>query len=329
MQPIRDTADPADPLGALRDKRVLVTAGAGFIGARLVRRALAMGAKVTVLGRPGGNRERLATFEDVLAYDGDILDEASVVRALEVERPDVVVHAAGLPDWRREPSLAPSMVRLHALGTTNVLEAARLAGVGRVVVVGSAGEYGDSPERLSERQVARPVDPYSVSKLAATEIALAYDRAFGLACSVVRPFVVYGPGEPKNRLLPTVFARALAGGGDVAFTPGEQVRDFVYVDDVAEGILRTAISPAARGAIVNLGTGIGTRVRDVVAHAIAVSGNTVRPDFGGLPYRPGEPPSLVSDNTEIHALLGWSPPTRIEEGLERAYEAFVEASRVD
>ncbi len=308
---------------SLHGQKVLVTGG-GFIGARVVGRALAYGARVSVLVRPGGNRSRLAPF-DVQTYEGDILDEAAVTRALGEERPDVVVHAAGMVDSRREPSLTAAMVRLHALGTTHVLEAARLAGVARVVVLGSSGEYGNAAEQFDEDRLAAPVDPYSASKLAATAITLTYDRAFGLPCTVVRPFVVYGPGEAKTRIFSTVFAQALAGGGEVAFTAGEQVRDFVYADDVADGIFRAALAPEARGRILNLGTGIGIRVRDAITMAIAVSQNRVIPRFGDLPYRPGEPPSLVSDNRRIESVLGWSPTTSLAEGVALTYAACVEA----
>ncbi len=310
-------------LEGLHGRRLVVTAGAGFIGARIVRRATEGGARVTVLSRTPSNRGRIADLAEVEVVDCDVLDDAAVRAAMTLARPDVVIHAAGLPDWRREPTLAPSMVRLHALGTTHVLEAARLAGAARVVVVGSAGEYGDAEGPLSEERRAQPVDPYSVSKLAATEIALAYDRAFGLPCTVVRPFVVYGPGEPENRLLSTVFRRSLAGGGPTDFTRGEQVRDFVFVDDVAEGALRAAEASKAAGRVLNLGTGVGTRVRDAVALAIEVAGCRVEPVFGALPYRPGEPASLLADTTLCSSTLGWSPSTPLARGLALAYADLV------
>jgi len=301
---------------------VLVTGGAGFVGARIVRAALAAGADVIVLERAGASVDRIADLAAVRVVHDDILDEAGVTARLAEERPHIVVHAAGYPDSRREPTLATTMMRVHACGTTNVLEASRLAGVERVVALGSAGEYGDASEALSEEQAARPLDPYSVSKLAATESALAYDRAFGLACTVVRPFIVYGPGEPRTRLLPSVFVRALAGGGEVAFTPGEQVRDFVYVDDVAEGTLRAAVSPAARGLVLNLGTGLGVRVRDAVTQAITASGSHVVADFGGLPYRPGETLRMVADTSRVERVLGWKPETSLEAGVALAYASF-------
>lgn len=315
------------PANALAGQKVLVTAGGGFIGSRVVRRALACGASVSVLVRPEDGRDRLSNLEGVRFYEGDILDEPAVTRALAEEKPNLVVHTAGLVDSRREPSLVPSMMRLHALGMAHLLEASRLAEVAHVVALGSSGEYGASAAVFAEDRIAEPVDPYSVSKLAATDLAMTYDRAFGLPCTVVRPFVVYGPGELKNRIFSTVFGKALAGGGEVDFTAGEQVRDFVYVDDVAEGILRAALTPAARGQILNLGIGRGTRVRDAVTIAIAASQNRVIPLFGKLPYRPGEPPSLVADNTKIEAILGWSPPTSVEEGVALTYAAFVEAAK--
>lgn len=301
-------------LPALVGQKVLVTGGAGFIGARVVARARAAGALVTALVRSTA-RERLAGLADVACVTVDVMDHPGMIQALASAAPDVVVHAAGIANWLQDPELTVSMVRTHALGAAHLLEAARQARVKRVVLIGSAGEYGDAPPPCREDGPTRPLEAYSASKLAATELALTYHRSFGVACTIVRPFVVYGPGEPPGRLLSSVFATARAGGGPAPFTAGEQVRDFVYVDDVAEGVLRAAMHPSAAGLVLNLGTGVPTRVRDAVALAVETSGNIVAPQFGALVYRPGEPPVLVASCTHTRKVLDWVPTISLADGL--------------
>jgi UDP-glucose 4-epimerase len=170
-----------------------------------------------------------------------------------------------------------------------------------------------------------PLDPYAASKVAATEMALTYHRSFGVTTTVVRPFVVYGPREPRQRLFPSLFAAASGEGGDVACTPGQQIRDFVYVDDVAAGSLRALTSAQAGGEVINLGTGIGTSVRDAVRLAVEISGGRVRPQFGALPYRPGEPKRMVASTDKCARLLGWTPSFSLAEGLTAYWRLLAEA----
>lgn len=311
----------AAALGPLRGQRLLVTGSSGFIGGHLVDCALAAGAKVTALTRAGSEPGRLHRHAglEIVQVD-DLRDAAALADRVAHVAPDIVLHLAALADWRQDPSLTCKMVDAHVVGTANLLEAARAAAVTRVVLFGSAGEYGDHGQPLGEERREKPLDPYSATKLAATNLGLMYHRSFGLPCTVVRPFVVYGPGESAHRLIPSIFATAAAGGGPVDFTAGTQRRDFVYVDDVAEGALRAALVPAAAGEVLNLGTGIATSVRDMASRAIEVSGNRVVPHFGARPMRVGEPLCLVADMAKTERILGWRPRVSLREGLQDFWE---------
>jgi nucleoside-diphosphate-sugar epimerase len=306
-------------LRPLAGRDVLVTGAAGFVGARVARLAADAGARVRALVRPGTQPSRLP--DGVTAVEADLRDFQQVRQALEAARPQLLVHAAALVDPRQDPALTLPMMEVNAIGTAHLLEAARQVAARRLVALGSVSEYGDAPDPLREDGPQRPLDPYAASKLAATELALTFHRRLGLPTTVVRPFVLYGPGEPTKRLFPSLFAAALAGGGPAAFTPGEQVRDFVYVDDVVEGVLRALVSEPAAGQIINLGTGVGTSVQQAVRLAVQVSGDQVQPQFGALPYRPGEPPRMVASTETCAALLGWTPPTSLEQGLKAYWRA--------
>lgn len=292
------------PFDQLVGRRVLVTGADGFIGRALVAFAAARDARVTGIDR----------------NEADIADLAAVDRVFQAAQPELVMHAAGLVDWRQDLDLLPPMLRVHVLGTANVLQASRRVAARRVVCFGSAGEYGAAKPPLIEDRAAEPLDPYSTSKLAATELALLFHRSFGLDTTVLRPFNVYGQGEPERRLFPSVFARARSGGGEIACTAGAQQRDFVHIDDVAEGAWRAALSPNTRGAILNLGTGRGTSVRDAIDCAVRISGGNVTPRYGALPYRTGEPMTLVASTDKCRSLLGWVPEIPLEGGLARMFD---------
>jgi nucleoside-diphosphate-sugar epimerase len=289
-------------------QRVLVTGAQGFIGRALVAFAEAAGARVVGIDRG----------------EADVCNAQDLERVLTRVKPEVVLHAAGLVDWRQDPRLVPSMLAVHVLGTANLLEAARRAGAARVVCFGSAGEYGAAPSPVSEDGPTEPLDPYSTSKYAATALALLYHRSFALQTTVVRPFNVYGPGEPDGRLFPSLFRQALQGGGDFDCTEGTQIRDFVHIDDVVEGAWRAALAVSAGGVVVNLGTGRGTSVRNAIECAVGVSGGIVRPRFGALPYRKGEPIELVAAIDRCQSVLGWTPRIELVEGLRRTYQLLLE-----
>jgi UDP-glucose 4-epimerase len=306
-------------LDALEGVRICVTGADGFIGARLVHLLLARGAEVSGLHR-NPLLQRLRPHQKLSLQAFDLLDAEALTRSLKAFAPALVFHCAGLVDWRQEPTLTAAMLQQNTLGAANVLEAARLSGASRVILFGSAGEYGAQQNPLAEGSAALPLDPYSASKLAATELALVYQRSFALPCTIVRPFMVYGIGEGPRRLLPSLFQRALAGGGEFPCSLGGQLRDFTYVDEVAEGALRLACCEESIGQVVNLGTGRATTVREVIEVACRISGGKVAPRFGAMPYRPGEPMQLYADVQKLQSLSRWRPAISIEEGLTKMWE---------
>lgn len=312
-------------LPSLAGHVLLVTGAAGFLGERLLRLGVEQGAHVVALCHrrtppvlPG------PAFTQVLA---DIRDPHAVRRAMLEVRPDILIHGAALVSSRPDPELLQPMLDTHVRGAAHVLEAAYRCGTRRVVLIGSSGEYGAAKSPCSEQGPALPLEPYGLTKLLATELALGYQRAFGLCCTVIRPFLIYGPGETEGRLLPCLWRAVLQGARAIDLTEGDQQRDFVYVDDVAEGILRAAVTPAASGEVLNLGTGQPQRVRDVVTQALAIAadegGAPLEPRFGALAHRPGEPRVLYADTAHLRAVLGWTPTTPLAEGLRRSWRWFL------
>jgi dTDP-glucose 4,6-dehydratase len=213
-----------------------------------------------------------------------------------------------------DPFIAPdAALRVNLHGTVNLLRACTSARVRRIVVVGTSYEYGSSGE-------LDPGNVYAASKVAAWAFSRMYYRAYGVPVVVARPFNVYGPGQNAHALIPSAVAAAVADQ-NFPTTPGEQERDFIYVQDVILGFLAAACAEGIEGRSVDLGTGHATPVRDVVRRIFALTGSRGEPQIGALSYRPGVVHKLVADAEKAARMTGWHATTSLEEGLHITIDA--------
>jgi nucleoside-diphosphate-sugar epimerase len=308
-----------------RDLTVAVLGASGFIG-RWVARALAgHGARLVLVARDPASASLGPTCLDGRAalVQADLSRDDAVRELLNAVRPVVVFNLAGYGVDRTERDAAMA----HAINAElprRIVEALATHDDGswpgqRLVHVGSALEYGDIGGDLDERSEPDPTTLYGHTKLAGTR-AVAHGCAEGAVRGVTaRLFTVYGAGEHAGRLLPTLMDAARQHG-PIPLSAGLQRRDFTYVEDVAEGLLRLGASAhAAPGEIVNLATGTLTEVRAFAEEGARVLGiDGARLAFGALPTRPEEmrhdPVSVV----QLRRLVGWTPMTPISEGIRRA-----------
>jgi nucleoside-diphosphate-sugar epimerase len=305
--------------------RALVTGATGFIGRRLVRRLAATGAPVFAGVAPDETPERVAALpEQAHRLTFDLRDGEAVESALAQAAPQLVFHLAalGVTDPGVDLSLA---LAVNVGGALHVLEAMRKRASGhgdvqRIVLVGTCHEYG-------ARETSEGLDPfnaYAASKVAAWAYGRMYWRAYGLPTITVRPFQVYGPGQPEHTLIPAAIRRGLMGQ-DFFMTPGEQERDFIYVDDVVEGMVAAAVAPGIDGHSVDLGTGWAHPIYQVVDRIWAETGARGRILRGELPYRPGEVKHLVADADRTAQMTGWRAQVSLEEGLKETVRWYKES----
>lgn len=294
--------------------RVLVTGAAGFLGRATVR-----------LLRERGHEVRATTLHPRDGCEGlDVGDALACDRALAIDPCDAVVHLAANRTFRFDEM--DSAARVNTLGAANLLAAAaRRAGRGEdppaVVLVGTSEEYGRSTELpYSEEGPTLPISPYGTTKQAATRLALAVAPL--VPTVVLRPSVIYGPGQPEHMLVVSV-ARAALRGEPSRIHGGEQTRDLVYVDDVADALERAihAARGVARGRVINVGSGVEVTVREIaerVIHAVGAG----RVDVGPSSSRIGDTSRIVLDVARAHALLGWRAQTSLDEGLAKTVAAL-------
>ncbi|MDY6874976.1 MAG: NAD(P)-dependent oxidoreductase [Chloroflexota bacterium] len=312
-------------------ERVLITGATGFIGRHLTRRLAEDSAEVWAGVYPGELPERAASLPPQVEHVPlDVQDAQSVRRAVEIAAPDLVFHlvAVGVTEPGVNPALA---LVVNAGGTVHLLEALRKRAVRRVVLVGTCHEYGASQQpAVGGRQVAieglDPFNAYAASKVAAWAFGRMYWRAHGLPVVTVRPFQVYGPGQPSHTLIPAAIRAALAGE-NFPMTPGEQKRDFIYVEDVVEGMMTAAQAPGIEGQSLDLGTGQTHTVRHAVEHIWTITEARGHILAGALPYRSGEVMHLVADADRTAQLIDWQAQVGLEKGLKHTIIKIQDDSR--
>jgi nucleoside-diphosphate-sugar epimerase len=316
-------SDTATDASSLTGRSVLVTGATGFIGTHLVDRLARDGARVSVLLR--AKAERLAPA--VTAAYADLLDGGAVRAAVETVRPDVVFHLAAVVNLDRTLAVADACMRTNVLGTTTLLRALEATTSSAVFVLASTTEvYGHGGVPFLEGQTEQPPSPYAVSKVAAERILLLLHRAAGLRAVVVRIATTYGPGQGHDRLIPMVIDAYARGQAPRLHDPW-QSRDFVFVDDVVDGLIAAATSSDASGEIINLGDETTYLISHVADTIRDIMGAQVPPRDSGRAGRANEARTWATSREKAGRLLGWTPRTGLVAGLERTVARYLADTR--
>jgi UDP-glucose 4-epimerase len=298
-----------------KNRPVLVTGAAGFIGSHLTRRLVREGARVHIILRSKGAAWRIADLlEKITVWEADLCDSASLQQRLSGFPAQVIFHLAGHVDVRRSWDPVEPLINNNIIGTANLLMALKDTGFESFLYPGTSEEYGNTAPPLRETERESPISPYSFSKLSAAAFCQMAARTFDLPITVLRLFPTYGPCQEGSMLIPAAI-RELLAGREFRMTHGEQRRDFIYVDDVVEAFLRTAACEKARGGMFNVGTGVPRRVRDVIDIITKQIGKECVVLRGAIPCRKGEGDECYSDNQKLREVIGWAPEVSLEEGL--------------
>lgn len=306
----------------VKDKRIIVTGGAGFIGSHVVDKLILAGSEVVVIDNLStGSLDNLAaaTATGSMRFDEADIRDAAAMSDL-VRDADLVIHMAVA--CVRTSLNDPVFVHdVNASGTLNVCLAAQRNAVGRLVYISSSEAYGSA--QYVPMDEGHPMDPttvYGASKLVGEVYALAMQRTYGTDVTVIRPFNSYGPREPhegkRAEVIPKFVLRTLAGGRPVIFGDGSQTRDFTWVEDTADGIIAAASSDKLLGERVNLARGQEVSIATLARKVLDVLGHPdLEPIFDDP--RPGDVDRLFADTAKANSLIGWEPSCSIDEGLGR------------
>ena len=295
----------------------LVTGGAGFIGSHLSEELVRRGHSVRVADNLiTGKRRNLDHIPGVEFVEGDLADLTFAGRA--VAGMDYVLHQAAIPSVPRSVQDPISSNRANTDATLNVLVAARDAGVKRLVFAGSSAEYGNTPTLPKhEGMPVSPLSPYALQKVAGTLYCQMFTRLYGFETVVIRYFNVFGPRQdppsPYSGVI-SVFATALSENRrPTIYGDGEQTRDFTYVANVVDGVLRACEAPKAAGEIINVATNGRVSLNELLRVMNTIVGTDLKAIYAEA--RSGDVKDSQADITKAKELLGYSPIVGLEEGL--------------
>jgi UDP-glucose 4-epimerase len=303
----------------------LVTGGAGFIGSHVATALVERGERVRVLDNlVSGHRENLAHLTGGVEFvHGDLVNRPDVERALAGV--EVVFHQAALASVPRSVERPRDTNAACVTGTVNLLDAARKAGVRRVVFAASSSAYGDqaTPSK-SEGLVPAPLSPYAAAKLAGEFYCQAFTATYGLETVSLRYFNVFGPRQdPQSQyaaVIPKFITEMLDGRRPTIFGDGKQSRDFTYIDNVVHGNLLAAKAPGAVGRTINVACGQSYDLLELVNGINRALGTNIEPVFESP--RVGDVRDSLADISLARELLSYKPTVGFDQGLRRTIDYY-------
>jgi len=303
----------------------LVTGGAGFIGSHIAEALVSRGNRVRVLDNLStGFLSNLDAVRDRIEFiEGDLVDAPRVARA--VSGVDCVFHQAALPSVPRSMEHPLDTHASCVTGTVTLLDAARRAGVRRVVYASSSSVYGDQPASSKrENDLPSPISPYGAAKLAAEYYCRAFAASFPLETVSIRYFNVFGPRQdpasPYSAVIPLFITAILSGQRPVIYGDGLQSRDFTFVANVVHGNLLAADAPGVSGRVFNVAMGGSIDLLCLLASLNRLLGTEVKPIHADP--RPGDIRESMADITMARRDLGYEPRIGFEDGLSRSIDYY-------
>lgn len=300
----------------------LVTGGAGFIGSHLAEELLRRGHRVRIVDSLiTGKRRNLEPLHEAEFLEGDLADFAVAARA--VDGIDYVLHQAAIPSVPRSVKDPLTSNRANIDASLNVLVAARDAGVKRLVYAGSSSAYGDT-ETLPKREdmPTKPLSPYALQKLVVEQYCQMFTRLYGFETVTTRYFNVFGPrqdpGSPYSGVISLFSTALLAERQPLIYGDGEQTRDFTYVKNVVDGVLRASEAPDVAGEVINVATGGRISLNELLRTMNRILGTNTHAIY--LDVRAGDVRDSQADITKARQQLGYVPLVDLEDGLRPTIE---------
>jgi len=301
--------------------RCLVTGASGFVGSNLVHKLVSDGHQVLAVVRQSSNLWRIRGIESQIKFAYATLDTIHRIgEDICSFKPEVVFHLAWKGGNSRKFLNDDSQAFENIPGSLELVRLAHTAFCSRYIFLGSSVEYGKYQQPVHETDVPEPTNLYGLAKLATLRLSQGLCAQYGMGFVGVRLFWAYGPMDDPLRMIPSVTKKLLARERP-SLTPGEQLWDFLYIDDAVAALVALATNDSAEG-IFNLGSGRPVSIRDVVSKIRGYIDPSLELGFGEMPYASDQVMHLEADITRLQAATGWKPKIGISEGIRRTVEWY-------
>lgn len=290
---------------------ILVTGATGFIGTHVCTRLLAEGHDVHAVSRT--IEPRPDARDPVRRWQADVSDFDSMRALVRRVRPEYVFHLASRVSGSRDLSEVAPMFGSNLASSVNIMVSAAEAGCKRLVMAGSSEEPVEPG--------STPCSPYAAAKVSSTAYAHLFRNVYGLQVVVPRIFMTYGPGQKDLKKIVPYTILSMLRGERPKMSSGRRLVDWIYIDDVVEGLLKAAFTPNLAQVTFDLGSGQLVSIRSLIELIVDIVDNGIQPEFGAIADRPMEP-ERTADTSFVETAFGWKPSTPLRTGLERTVEWY-------
>ena len=303
------------------EKRILVTGGAGFIGSEVVSQLIKKNATVTVIDNfSSGKKKYLPKKKNLKIIEGNITDEKVISRAVKDQ--EFVIHLAALPFIPDSFHYPANFFNVNANGTVNLLwKSIQSKTVTRFIHISTSEVYGTAQHvPMDENHPTAPHSTYAVSKLAGDRVAFTLHKEHGFPVVIIRPFNSYGPQYTQPYIIPEIMNQLLIGNKELMLGNIDATRDFTYVSDTANAIIRSLDSKKAVGEIINVGSGNEISIKDLAFKISKIAKKKIKIRHDESRERPYDVNRLICNNKKASKLLGWKPKINMDQGLKKLFQ---------
>jgi nucleoside-diphosphate-sugar epimerase len=299
-------------------KSLLLIGGAGFIGNHITKEALFRGFRVTVISKNFKPPSERLESVDYLELDISVPD--NLINQLGDKVFHYVINLGGYIDHSGYFDGGDNVIDVHFNGTKNLVNYLNRDNLISFIQIGSSDEYGNNPAPQSEDMRELPISPYSFAKTAATNFLQMLHTSENFPAVVLRPFLVYGPGQDNKRFIPQIIYGCL---NDFEFpvSYGDQLRDFCFISDIVDAIFLTLNNSNIYGEVINIGSGDLISIKEIIINIQKIIGMG-RPQFGKISYRVGENMELYADTNKAKNLLKWESKVSLKTGLKKTINFY-------
>lgn len=304
-------------------KRILITGGAGFIGANFAYKFLDLGYDINLLEKQGVNLWRLEEIkEKIKIHYVDLRNYKALETFIIKLNPQIILHFATYGAYQAKQQDINTTIDTNLLGTVNLVNASSKIKFECFINTGSNSEYGVKDKPMKETDLLEPNNLYGITKAATTMYCQDITRKLGLPIVTMRPFAVYGYFEEKERLIPTIIKSCLTNT-ELKLSSPKSVRDFVFIEDVIDAYLKAIENiQKVKGEIFNIGSGIQSTIDEVVNIIKKINQSIIEPEYGEVKKAQYEPETWLADISKIKNMLNWQPKYNLKKGLEKNIEWF-------